>query len=116
MSKTPEGGVKDLTKKFLVARGLCPSKDAVKVQPHHTGWFHMPVPAFHGVMGQNDLHGHYRGYYFGIETKVPGKDPTPLQAHQIKAINITGAVSFVVRCEADLLAVEEWMNKIDSTM
>lgn len=117
MAKTPEGRVKDATTTFLIAEGLCPSKDAGKITPltadKYTGWFHMPVPAFQGVMGQNDYHGHYKGRYFGIETKVMGKDPTPLQAHQIKAINSTGAVSFVVRAVEDLAWVKSWMQKVD---
>jgi penicillin-binding protein-related factor A (putative recombinase) len=115
MAKTPEGRIKGATTKFLIAEGLCPSKDAanVKIDTAHTGWFHMPVPAFQGVMGQNDYHGHYKGRYFGIETKAPTKDPTPLQQHQIQAINRTGAVSFVVRAVEDLMWVKTWMQKVD---
>ncbi|OHD24254.1 MAG: hypothetical protein A2Y38_20010 [Spirochaetes bacterium GWB1_59_5] len=116
MSKTPEGRVKDFTTKFLINEGLCPSKDASTVTPDtagkYTGWFHMPVPAFQGVMGQNDYHGAYKGRYFGIETKVIGKDPTPLQRHQIQAINLTGAVSFVVRTVEDLMWIKAWMQKV----
>lgn len=114
LAKTPEGRVKDACRTYLTGIGLCPSKDAVDVTDKHTGWFHFPVQAFHGVMGQPDIHGHYRGRFFTIETKVPGKDPTPLQTHQIKAINTTGAVAFVVRCVEDLAWVETWRKKVDA--
>ena len=113
-STTPEGRIKDAVKTYLRDLGLCASKDAANVSKKpHTGWYHMPVQAFHGVMGQPDFHGHYLGRFFTIETKVPGKDPTPLQKHQITAINTTGAVAFVVRCVEDLAFVETWRRQVD---
>jgi penicillin-binding protein-related factor A (putative recombinase) len=112
---TPEGRIKDAVKTYLRDIGLCASKDAVNVSKKpHTGWFHMPVQAFHGVMGQPDFHGHYKGRFFSIETKKDLKtDPTPLQQHQITAINTTGAGAFVVRCVEDLAYIETWRKKID---
>ena len=116
MTKTPEGEIKKLITKRLIARGLLPAKDAVKATKAHTGKFVMPVPNFRGVMGIPDYYGHYRGFFFEIEAKRPGEEPTALQRHQLIATALTGAASFAVDSEAAMNAVDEWMNKIDSML
>ena len=113
MAKTVEGGIKASTETFLKAEGLIPAGKAPLVSASNKGWYFKPVSGGMGVHGIPDYLLHYRGRFAGIETKVPGKDPTPLQQHQITAINTTGAVSFVVRCVEDLEAIRAWMRRVD---
>jgi len=114
VASTPEGRIKSATEAYLTSIGLLPAGKAVLVTAVNTGWFHKPVSIGMGVHGIPDYLCHFRGRFFTIETKVPGKDPTPLQAHQIKAINVSGAVAFVVRCVEDLAWVETWRKKVDA--
>lgn len=114
MAKTEEGRIKSATETYLTSIGIIPAGKAATVTENHKGWYYKPVSIGMGVHGIPDFVGHFRGRLFTIETKVPGKDPTPLQAHQIKAINTTGAVAFVVRCVEDLAWVETWRKKVDA--
>lgn len=114
MARTEEGRIKSATEAYLTSIGILPAGKAVLVTPANTGWYFKPVSNGMGVHGIPDYLFHYRGRFGSIETKVPGKDPTPLQAHQIKAINTTGAVAFVVRRVEDLAWVETWRKKIDA--
>jgi len=52
-------------------------------------WFFMPATHGYGVNGVPDLVGCYRGVFFAIEVKAPGKmkGVTALQQMQITAIN-----------------------------
>jgi len=97
----------------LLARGLIQAKDAVNATTRHTGKFVMPVPNFRGVMGIPDYYGHYRSYFFEIEAKRPGEEPTALQRHQLNATKTTGAASFAVDSEESMDQVEAWMDKVD---
>jgi hypothetical protein len=74
----------------------------------------MPVALAMGVMGIPDFYGHYYGFFFEIETKVPGKDPTALQQIQLNATTVTGAKAFVVRCEKDLQQIAEWFDRVEA--
>jgi hypothetical protein len=112
VAKTPEGEIKKMITRRLVARGLVQAKDADLAKEHHTGKFVMPVPNFRGVMGIPDYYGHYKGRFFEIEAKRPGEEPTALQRHQLKATSVTGAASFAVDSEETMDAVEAWMNGI----
>ena len=59
--KTPEGRIKDQVKAFLKERGVWFTVG--------TGLATLPV----------DIIGCYRGRFFAIEVKAPGKKPTPKQ-------------------------------------
>lgn len=61
--RTPEGALKDKVKVFLKERGA---------------YFFMPVQTGYGVSSL-DFIGCYKGRFFAIETKGPGKIPTPRQ-------------------------------------
>lgn len=114
MAKTPEGRIKSATEAYLNGLGMTPAGKAATVASSSTGWYFKPVSIGMGVHGIPDYIGHYRGRMFGIETKVPGKDPTPLQQHQIKAINLTGATCFVIRTVEDLMFMETWRKNVDA--
>lgn len=111
MPKTPEGRTKDSVKTCLRDAGLIPAGKAPEVT-HHVGWYFMPVPFGYSVAGIPDFIGHYKGRFFAIETKVPGKNPTALQQHQITAINKTGGLALVVRTQQDLTYIEAWFRRV----
>jgi hypothetical protein len=73
--KTPEGRVKDVIKAYLRSLPNC--------------WFFMANTHGYGVNGVPDIVGCYRGVFFAIEVKAPGKlkGVTPLQQMQINEIN-----------------------------
>jgi hypothetical protein len=71
-------------------------KLAVKKQLDAIGAFHhWPVQ-----MGLGDrcldCHGCYKGFYFAVETKAPGKLPTAIQNHTIAKIRAAGGKVFVI--------------------
>ena len=63
MASTPEGKVKDKVKRLLAKYG------AYQFWPVQTGY---GAPTL-------DCLACYKGYFIGIETKAPGKHPTPRQ-------------------------------------
>ena len=80
MAQTPEGKVKDVVKEEL----------------NHIGaYWHMPVQ---NGMGRPslDFNGCYKGMFFAIETKAPGKEPTPRQLITIREIEQAGGLVFVI--------------------
>lgn len=97
MAQTPEGRVKDAVKRLL------------KRYPHY-GWW--PVPA---GFGENSLDwvGCVGGRFVAIETKAPGKSPTPLQELVIRRIHAAGGVTFVIdeTDGAQLDALEDWLRE-----
>ena len=110
---TPEGKVKDLIKKHLAFIGLIPAGQAVLVTDKNTGWYYMPVSNGMGVHGIPDFIGHYRGRFFAIEAKEKGKKPTDRQVHQLNALGVTGAATFVVDSDESLEVFKEWARKVN---
>ena len=71
-------------------------KDAVKRRLKKIGAYaHWPVQMGLGEVCL-DCHGCFRGKYFGIETKAPGKKPTKLQELTIERIRAAGGLAFVI--------------------
>lgn len=66
--KTEEGVLKDKVRAYLKARGA---------------WYNMPVPSGYG-RPTLDFIGCYKGRFFAVETKAPGKKLTPRQEATIK--------------------------------
>lgn len=106
---TKEGVVKNSVKTLLQSYGIMPAKDAALFTPACRGWYFMPVSNGMGVTGIPDFIGHFRGSLFAIETKTKGKKPTALQQHQLNAISISGAKSFVV--DGDLTELKNFLDK-----
>ena len=75
---TPEGRIKAQVKRVLD-----------RYKPMDTYW---PVP---GGLGAShlDFIGCYYGRYISIETKAPGKKPTPRQNARIESVQRAGALS-----------------------
>lgn len=105
---TPEGKIKSEVKTLLHSYGIMPAKDAALFTPACRGWYFMPVSNGMGVTGIPDFIGHFRGSFFAVETKTKGKKPTALQQHQLNAISISGAKSFVI--DGDLEELKSWLE------
>lgn len=106
---TKEGIVKDAVKRLLHSYGIMPAKDAALFTPACRGWYYMPAQNGMGVTGIPDFIGHFRGSFFACETKTKGKKPTALQQHQLNAISISGAKSFVI--DGDLTELKNFLDK-----
>jgi hypothetical protein len=90
---TPEGKVKAVVKRVLKEIG------AYQHWPVQTG---MGAPCL-------DCHGCYKGKYFAIETKAPGKLPTARQYMTKGAIEQAGGIVLVTD-NADYATLKEWIQ------
>ena len=83
MATTPEGKVKAAVKKELKERGI---------------WFFMPMQNGFGVVGIPDFICCWKGMFFAIETKAPGKrkDTTPNQDRTIAEIRAHDGRAIVI--------------------
>ena len=120
---TPENKVKDDLKTYLISIGCCPASKAVAVTADTvcpTGWFFMPQGAQYGTNGVADIVGHYRGYFFAIEVKAPGRRGeerqglTKLQENQMFVLEISGAFSIPFDGEEDCwTTLKAWIKEVD---
>lgn len=90
---TPEGAVKRKVSALLKAHGV---------------YYEMPVPSGFGKSGL-DYTGCHEGLFFAIETKAPGKAPTPRQLLTIDSMQKAGGKVFVVSDEESLGHLEYWL-------
>ena len=95
MANTPEGKVKLAVKKIL---------------QQHDIWYFMPVSNGYGKHGIPDFVCCVRGFFFTVETKSPGKKPTPLQEEQMRQIQLAGGRPFVI--DGDTVTLETWLKEI----
>lgn len=96
MATTPEGKIKDSVKGILK-----------RYQP----WTFMPVSAGYGRKTLDFL-GCFHGQFFAIETKAPGKKPTPLQDAEINSIRLAGGKVFVIDGDAGLFELKRWLDDV----
>lgn len=68
----------------------------------------MPVPSGFGE-STLDYIGCYRGKYFAIETKAPGKKPTDRQNMVIDKMRKAGGKVFVI--DGDLTELKQWITE-----
>jgi len=115
---TPEGLVKDATKKLLAKYKIYPSSKAGSgpggrgLPLDAAGWYWMPIKgAAFGVRGIPDFEGHYRGFYFGLETKRKTAKAEGFQKMQVDAIRCSGGAVFVIDGEESLKVFEEWLDE-----
>src|SRR5215510_10046875 len=96
--KTPEGVVKDAVRELLDQyQGL------YQFWPVQTGYGRATI----------DVLGCFRGRFFGIETKAPGKEPTPRQLEVMADIRAAGGAVFAVIGKEDLVELKAWLDSID---
>lgn len=93
MAATPEGKVKRTVSTLLK------SVDGL--------FYTMPVPSGFGESTLDYL-GCYRGKYFAVETKAPGKKPTDRQSMIIKKMKDAGGAVFVI--DGDLTELKNWLQ------
>ena len=93
MASTPEGKVKRTVSSLLRA-----TPDL---------YYFMPVPSGYGESSLDYL-GCYRGKFFAIETKAPGKKPTDRQNMMISRMKAAGAAVFVI--DGDTTELKEWIE------
>ena len=91
---TPEGKVKEKVKALLKQYGC---------------YWHMPVQNGMGAPSL-DLICCIKGKYFAIETKAPGKKPTPRQEHTMLEIQRAGGKCFVI--DGSLETLEIWLKEM----
>jgi hypothetical protein len=95
MSTTPEAKIKKLVKDALA-----------EYAPLYQYW---PVPAGFGPSSL-DCIVCYRGYFFGIETKAPGKKPTARQYLCIQQMQAAGAITFVIDDQAGVNVLRKYLD------
>lgn len=91
---TPEGKVKEKVKQLL--------------RKYNVYW-HMPVQSGFGAPSL-DFICCVVGKYLAIETKAPGKKPTPRQEETIRQIQLSGGRCFVI--DGDLELLETWLKEV----
>jgi len=95
---TPEGAVKARVKKVLAQYG----EELDAFWPVQNG---MGTPALDCIVC-------YRGHHIEIETKAPGKKPTPRQEITIAKKEKAGAKVFVIDGEAGCLLLDAYLRGI----
>lgn len=91
------------------------SENTVKVHirnllKRYRAWHYANAPGPFGGAGLDFLVCH-RGRFLGIEAKRPGKVATPRQKATMAAIVRAGGVAMAVTCDADLRALELWLDE-----
>ena len=94
MAQTPEGKVKDKIKKILKAHNI------YYAMPMGTGFGHAGVPDFLCC---------YKGKFLAIEAKAAKGQLTELQKQQMKLIEGSGGVAWVVN-EINIEMFELWVK------
>lgn len=93
---TPEGKVKEHVKRVLKLFGA---------------YWHCPVQNGLGAPSLDFICCHY-GQYFAIETKAPGKKPTPRQEITIAEIEKSGGKVFVISDDDGCKKLAYWLKGI----
>ena len=109
---TPEGLVKNLARDLLARYDIQPANKAGTFK-QAAGWYYFAVQGMMSVKGIPDIIGQYRGIFFGVELKAPGKKATGFQALQLDAISCSGGAVFVVDGPESLKDFEEWLKRVD---
>ena len=91
---TPEGKIKKLVKDVLNTAGA---------------YYFMPVQNGMGMPGL-DFYCCFKGRFFAIETKAPGKKMSPRQLATADDIVAGGGTIFVVDGDVSLKYVVDWIN------
>tara|TARA_R110000772_G_scaffold159223_2_gene270387 strand:+ start:1263 stop:1613 length:351 start_codon:yes stop_codon:yes gene_type:complete len=103
MAQTPEGKIKEMVKKVL---------DECKLAGYT--YYNFPVPSGYGTP-MLDVVGCHHGVFFAVETKAPGKKPTPRQLFCIEEMHAAGGAVFVIDGPGSLEKLEEWLDTITNS-
>lgn len=109
MASTPEAKVKQKVIRVLAEFDEVPREvNGMMVGAMYTFW---PVPSGFGASSLDCLVC-YRGVFIGIETKAPGKKPTPRQNLTIAEIEGAGGKVFVIDGEEGYAALKTYLHQI----
>ena len=100
MSRTPEGKVKDMIRKNLIARGFVQAATGTMAER----FFWMPFQGPYSVHGIADFILCDHGLFGAIEAKAADGKQTEMQKDFEQLVNVAGGEYAVVRTERDLLA------------
>jgi hypothetical protein len=106
---TPEGRIKQKVMGTFDYFGINSARSESK---SGSGWYYMPVQNGLGVKGIPDFIGHYKGHFFAIETKAPGRKPTAWQERVGRSIQNTGGEWFVIDGDETLVDFRAWLRII----
>jgi Holliday junction resolvase len=98
---TPEGRVKTAIKAFLKSLHDC--------------WYFMPATHGYGSSGVPDIVGCYKGVFFAIEVKAPGKRNTVTALQMMQINGISEAMGWAIVSD-DVDRVREMFAMIDLTL
>lgn len=100
---TPEGIVKAKVRKLL--------------QQYDGMYSYWPVPSGYGRT-TIDIIGCYRGRFFAVETKAPGKKPTLRQTGELRDMERAMGRTFVIAGPNDIVLDElrEWLDELTGTI
>jgi hypothetical protein len=109
MAVTPEGKIKSMVVRTL-AQFEASARDVggFVVSDMYTFW---PVPSGFGASSIDCLVC-FRGVFIGIETKAPGKKPTPRQKLTIAEIEGSGGKVFVIDGEDGCKALKTFLHQL----
>jgi len=93
---TPEGRIKQRVSALL--------------KSYNGMYYYMPVPSGYGE-STLDYIGCFKGKFFSVETKAPGKKPTSRQMQTKAAMERAGGVVFIIDSE-DVSALKNWLDSI----
>ena len=82
-----------------------------KVLKHFGAYWHCPVQNGMGSPSL-DFICCYKGRYLAIETKAPGKKPTPRQEITISEIEAAGGKVFVISDDEGCIALAHWLKEV----
>ena len=111
MKSTPENAVKKQIVQLLARYDIQPAAKAGTFT-ESAGWFYAAVQGPLSVRGIPDFIGHYRGRFWAIEAKAPGRVPTGFQKLQLEAIRASGGAVFVIDGEESLKEFETWLRSV----
>ena len=105
-----EKDIKKDVQRELIKLGIYSASEMGKHKTQPNGWYYMPVQSGMGTSKIADFIGHYKGFFWAIETKAPGKKCTGLQEWIGQRIIESGAVWFVVDGEESFQKFKAWVN------
>ena len=98
MAQTPEAAVKVKIKGYLLTLKHC--------------WFYFPAAHGYGVNGVPDIVGCYRGVFFAVEVKAPGRLKTVTHLQQVQINGINAALGYAIAVD-DVEKVRVLIGQID---
>lgn len=107
--KTPEGYEKDSIKKYLI------TTRSFFILPYMMGYGKSGVSDIIGCMPRiitPAMVGQIAGFFYGVEVKREGKEPTPIQVNRIAEITMAGGIAFAGTADKVIPDIKRWVAKL----